>query len=82
MAGLEMRLLGPRSKGVLIADCCHDADFPNASERMRCNIGAVGGVAEVFGEQFFAPVSSCKPRLYRYLRNGESPNRLQLLSDS
>jgi hypothetical protein len=50
MAGLEMRLLGPRSKGVFIADGCHDADFPDASERVGCDIGAVGAVAEVFGK--------------------------------
>jgi hypothetical protein len=50
LLGWKMRLLGPLSRGVLIADCCHDADFPNASKRMSCNIGAVWGVAEVFGE--------------------------------
>jgi hypothetical protein len=68
---------------VLVANCSHDANFPDASEHMGCNIGAARVVAEVFGEQLFAPIWRGKARLDRYLRNGVSPNRilLQYLTD-
>ena len=50
---------------------------------MSCNIWAAWVVAEVFGEQLFAPIWRSKARLDRYLRNGESPNQilLQYLTD-
>ena len=72
-----------RLRCVLVANCSHDADFPDASEYMSCNIWAAWVVAEVFGEQLFAPIWRSKARLDRYLRNGESPNQilLQYLTD-
>ena len=39
-------------------------------------------VADVFREQFFAPVWSCEAGFDRHLRNGESPNRIPVLSDA
>jgi hypothetical protein len=35
-------------------------------------------VAEIFDEQFFVPVRSREARLYRYWRNGKSPNRVSV----
>jgi hypothetical protein len=63
---------------VLVANRTYDSNFPNASERMGCYVGAVWSVAKVFGQQLFAPVRRGETRLNRYLRNGESPNRILL----
>jgi hypothetical protein len=61
------------SRCVLVANCAYDSNFPNASERVCCYVGAIWSVAEVFGEQLFAPVRRGEARLNRYLRNGVSP---------
>ena len=63
---------------MLVANDSDKAEFRHASEHLGCNIRTARVVADVFGEQFFAPVWSLEARLDRYLRNGESPNRVSL----
>ncbi len=67
---------------MLVANGSDKAELRHASEHLGCNIRTARVVAEVFGEQFFAPVRSREARLDRYLRNGESPNRVLPLSMS
>jgi hypothetical protein len=43
---------------VLVANDSGKAEFRHASQHMGSNIGTTGVVAEVFREQFFAPVRS------------------------
>jgi hypothetical protein len=59
---------------VLLANNRGHAKVGEASQHLGSNIGAVFVVAEVFGEQFFAPVRSREARLNSYPRNRESPN--------
>ncbi len=54
---------------MLAANSSDKVEFRHTSEHLSRNIGTVRMVAEVFGEQFFAPVRSCEARLDRYLRN-------------
>jgi hypothetical protein len=54
---------------VLIANDSDKVEFGHASEHLACNIRTARVVAEVLGEQFFAPVRSRQARLDRYLRN-------------
>jgi hypothetical protein len=61
---------------VLVADGRHRANLSHEPERMGGNVGTARLVAEILGEQFFAPVRRREARLDRYLRNGESPNRI------
>jgi hypothetical protein len=58
---------------VIIADGDHSADVSYKPERLGSNVGTAGVVAEIFGEQFFAPVWSWEPCLDRYARNRETP---------
>ena len=69
----EKRLLGPGLRCVLAANNSDKAEFRHASEHLGCNIRTARVVAEIFGEQFFAPVWSLEARLDRCLRNGEIP---------
>jgi hypothetical protein len=66
---------------VLVADSRHNADLSDASERVGSNVGTARLVAQIFSKQFFVSVRSRQARLNRYLRNGESPNRILVLSD-
>jgi hypothetical protein len=66
-------VLGPGLGYVLVTNGCHHAEFYYASEHVGSNVMTSGVVAEIFGEQFFAPVWSFEARLDRYLRNGGSP---------
>jgi hypothetical protein len=59
---------------VLIANDSDKVEFGHASEHLACNIRTARVVAEVLGEQFFAPVRSLEARLDRYLRNREIPD--------
>jgi hypothetical protein len=61
---------------VLVAHRYDNAELHYATERAGSNVRTSWVVAEIFSEQFFAPVWSLKARLDRYLRNGESPNRI------
>jgi hypothetical protein len=54
---------------VLAANNSHYAELYRASEDVGSNVMTSGVVAEIFGEQFFAPVWSLEARLDRYLRN-------------
>jgi hypothetical protein len=63
------RLLGPGLRCVLAANNNRKVEFRHASEHLGCNIRTVWVVAEIFGEQFFAPVERRQARLDRYLRN-------------
>jgi hypothetical protein len=65
---------------VLVAYGYGKAELPRASERVGSNIGTTRVIAKIFCEQFFAPVWSLEARLDRYLRNGDSPDRLLALS--
>jgi hypothetical protein len=58
--------------GVLVANHGHLAKLHNATEHVSGNIGAVGVVANVFCQNFFAAVWSRDARLNCYPRNGES----------
>ena len=71
---LEKRLLGLGLGGVLIANGRGKSELPYTSQNAGSNIRTAWMVAEVFGEQFFAPVRRRQARLDRYLRNRESPN--------
>jgi hypothetical protein len=78
---LGKRLLGPGFRCVLVANDSDKAELRHASEHLGSNIRTARVVAKIFSKQFFAPVRSRVPRLDRYLRNGESPNRILVLSD-
>ena len=54
---------------MLVANGSDKAEFRHASEHLGRNIRTAWVVAEIFGEQFFAPVWSREARLDRYLRN-------------
>jgi hypothetical protein len=54
---------------VLAANGSDKVYFHHASEHLCCNIRTAWVIAEVFGEQLFAPVRSREARLDRYLRN-------------
>ena len=79
---LEKRLLGLGLGGVLVANGRGKSELPYTSQNAGSNIRTAWVVADVFREQFFAPVWSCEARFDRYLRNGESPNRIPVLSDA
>jgi hypothetical protein len=66
--------LRPRFGCVVIANGSDKVEFRHASEHLACKIRTARVVAEVLGEQFFAPVRSREARLDRYLRNGEIPD--------
>ena len=66
---LEKRLLGLGLGGVLIANGRGKSEFPYTSQNAGRNIRTAWVVADVFREQFFAPVRSCEARFDRYLRN-------------
>jgi hypothetical protein len=66
---LGKRLLRPGPRCVLAANDSDKAELRHASQHLGCNIRTAWVVAEVFGEQFFAPVRSREARLDRYLRN-------------
>jgi hypothetical protein len=66
---------------VLVANHSDGLDFHHASEHLCSNIRTVRVVTEIFSQHFFEPVRSRKARLDRHLRNGESPNRIPVLSD-
>jgi hypothetical protein len=65
---------------MLTANGRDKAEFLNASEQLGCCIRTARVIAEVVGEQFFAPVRSLEARFDRYLRNWESPDRILSLS--
>ncbi len=67
-------VLSPRLGCVLVTNCCHHAELHRASEHVGGNVRTSGVIAEIFGEQLFAPVWSLEARLDRYLRNRESPH--------
>jgi hypothetical protein len=67
---LEKPLLGPRSRRVLITNDRDQAELRHTSEHPGRDIGATWVVADIFSEQFFAPVRRCEARFNRYLRNG------------
>lgn len=54
---------------MLVANDNDLAQFHHASKHVSSNIGTAGVIAEVFGEQFFAPVRSREARFDRYVRN-------------
>ena len=54
---------------MLVANDNDMAQFHHASKHVGSNIGTTGVIAEVFSEEFFAPVRRCEARLDRYLRN-------------
>jgi hypothetical protein len=58
---------------VLVANGRHHADLSHAPESVRSIIRTTLLVAQIFREQFFAPVRSREARFDRHLRNGESP---------
>jgi hypothetical protein len=62
---LEKRLLGAGLRCVLVANGSDKAEFRHASEHLGCNIRTAWVVAEIFGEQFFAPVERRQARLDR-----------------
>jgi hypothetical protein len=64
--------LGLRFWRVLVADCSVKAEFDRASQITGSNVRTARVIAEIFREFFFAAVWSCKPRLNRYPRHGES----------
>ena len=66
---------------MLVANDSDSAELWHASEHLSGNIRTAWVVTDVFSKQFFAPVLSREARLDRYLRNGESPNRILVLSD-
>jgi hypothetical protein len=66
---------------VLVADSCDNAEFPHAAEYVSSNMRTVRPITQILRKQFFPPVRSREARLDRYLRNGESPNRILILSD-
>lgn len=59
---------------MLIANHSDKVEFCHASEHLACNIRTAWVVAEIFGEQFFAPIRRREARLDRYLRYGEIPD--------
>jgi hypothetical protein len=67
---------------VLVAHGSDKVELKHATEHLGGNIRAARAVAEIFSKLFFAPVRSSEVRLDRYLRNGESPNPILLLSDA
>lgn len=73
MSSVRMPSLGPRSRGVLVANDRDVAQLHHASKHMGSNIGTAGVIAEVFGEQFVAAVRSLEARLDYHVRNGECP---------
>jgi len=50
----------------------YSAEFSHAPEDVGSNIGTSRLVAQIFSEQFFAPIRRREARLDRYLRNWES----------
>ena len=66
---------------MLVAYGCNSADLFHAPEHLSSNVGTVRVIAEIFSEQFFAPVRSREARPNRYLRNGGTPNRSPPLSN-
>jgi hypothetical protein len=66
---------------VFITNDSGEAEFPHPPERLSGNIGTTREVTQIFGEQFFAPVRTGEARLDRYVRNGDPPNRISILSD-
>jgi hypothetical protein len=70
---LRKPLLAPRLGCVLVTNGCHQAELHGASKHAGSNVRTSRMVAEIFGEQFFAPVWSLEARPDRYLRNRESP---------
>jgi hypothetical protein len=78
---LIVRRLVPGPRCVLVASGGHGADLSHAAECLGSNIGTIRVVAEIFNEQFFAPVWRREARFDRYLRNRESPTRMLLFSD-
>jgi hypothetical protein len=64
---------------VLIAHGCHNADFPDASQYLSGNIGAISVVAEIFGQEFFVAVRRLQACLYTYRRNKKSPDRVLII---
>jgi hypothetical protein len=76
--GIPSQWLERSLRCVLVANRSHDADVPNASEHLGSNVGAAWVIAEVFGEQLFAPVRRGEACLNRYLRNGVSPDQIPL----
>lgn len=57
---------------MLVTNGCYQAELHRASEHMGSNVGTSRVIAEIFGEQLFAPVWSLEARLDRYLRNRDS----------
>jgi hypothetical protein len=64
---------------VLVANSGNTTQLQDASEHLGRYIGTVRVVAEIFSEQFFAPVGSGKARVDRYLRNREFPNSILIV---
>jgi hypothetical protein len=61
---------------VLVANSSNKAEFQHVPEYLGRNIRTARVIAEIVGERFFPAVWSREARFDRYLRNGESPNRI------
>ena len=61
---------------VLVANGSNKADFQHVSEYLGRNVRTARVIAEIVGERFFPAVWSLETRFDRYLRNGESPDRI------
>ena len=59
---------------MFVADGGGRADFSYEPERVSSNVGTARLVAQIFGEQFFAPVWRLEARLDGYLRNMKCPH--------
>ena len=61
---------------VLVANGSNKAEFQHVPKYLGRNIRTARVIAEILGERFFPAVWSLEARFDRYLRNGESPNRI------
>jgi hypothetical protein len=68
-------MLGLGFGWVLVANSSN-AEFQHVPEYLGRNIRTARVIAEIVGERFFPAVWSREARFDRYLRNGESPNRI------
>ena len=72
--------LRSRLRCVLVANDSDIAESHRASKDLSRDIGTVRMVAEIFTEQFFAPVRSLEASSDRHLRNRESPKPNNLIN--
>lgn len=54
---------------MFVADSCDGTDFHRTPKQMSGNVGTARLVAQIFGEEFFAPVRRLEARLDGYVRN-------------